>query len=125
MTRHWFKLRLTHTCTVTRDVGTARDSIGAITAVSSAVSTAQICRLVDQTESYAAEDQTDTTRRMQRLMLPTDADVLRLDTITNVKDADALIIAAGPVTVEEVLKRRDIYGKLHHLSAELERINVS
>jgi hypothetical protein len=125
MTRHWFKRRLTHTCTVTRDVGTARNSIGEVTAVSSAVSTAQICRLVDQIESYAAENQTDTTQRVQRLMLPTDADVQRLDTITAVKDAEGSTLAVGPVTVEEVLKRRDIYGELHHLSAELERINIT
>jgi hypothetical protein len=56
------------------------------------------------------------------LLMYGSADVQVSDRIVRIWDEDDVVIHAGSFSVEELLQRRAIDGKVHHLSLRLERV---
>jgi len=123
MTSNWLRRRLTHTCSVYRDVGTSRSASGQVIASSSAVATAQICRFAEQGELDASENEAEVQEYDALMLLPTDAPVQNGDTL-NAITYNGASVAAGTYSVEALLKRRNWRGQVYHLSAGLERIDT-
>lgn len=59
------------------------------------------------------------------LMMNGTTDVAVDDRITDIWDDQDAVIHAGPFTVEELLDRRDIRGKVYHKSLRLELVVTS
>ena len=123
--RGWYEQRLVHSCTVTRDTGTARSSSGQPLPVGSAVSTAQTCRYAVQSNRYGNERMGFVFVRESWLQLPYNADVLAGDAISAITDSAGTAIVSGTFNVDEFLARRDIHGNVHHQSAKLVKTEVS
>jgi len=123
--REWYENRLVHSCTVSRDTGTARSSSGQPLPVGSAVSTAQTCRYAVQSNRYGNENTGFVFVRDSWLQLPYNADVLEGDAISSLADSDGTALVSGAFNVDELLARRDIHGNVHHKSAKLVRAEVS
>ncbi len=123
--RGWYEQRLVHSCTVTRDTGTARSSSGQPLPVGSAVSTAQTCRYAVQSNRYGNERMGFVFVRESWLQLPYNADVLAGDAISSITDSGGTAIVGGTFNVDEFLARRDIHGNVHHQSAKLVKTEVS
>lgn len=123
--REWYEQRLVHSCTVTRDKGTARSSSGQPLPVGSAVSTAQACRYAVQSNRYGNEREGFVFVRESWLQLPYNANVLAGDAISAIADSGGTAIVSGTFNVDEFLARRDIHGNVHHQSAKLVKTEVS
>lgn len=124
-TPRWLRKRLTHTCTVRRDSGTAQTGSGQITPSWSSVYTAQPLRFAERVERIAAEGVGAVMMQRNIALMNGTADVQVDDRITSIQDADGNSVAAGTFTVERALKRRDVAGNMYHLSLELERVEIS
>jgi hypothetical protein len=122
MTRGWLARRLTHTCTIERDSGTAQSSTGEPQESWSAVGSGVACRFAAKQERLASEQIGFVTRQVNLLLLKSDQDVQIEDRVHSITDANGSVVAAGTYAIEQLLTRRDIRGKKHHQSAELERV---
>jgi hypothetical protein len=123
MTKTWLQRRMTHTCSIARDIGTARSSSGMVVASGTSVATSQACRFVEQSERDASESGANVTRFDALLLFPNDASVQVKDMVHTIV-LSGTAVAAGTYTIGELLKRRDWRGKSYHLSAGLERIDT-
>lgn len=121
MARRWFKGRLTHTCTVERDSGTAQSASGEIQESWADVGT-MAGRFVEVRERVASEGVGFAMLKTDLWVCDAGADVAVDDRIYDIEDTDGDAIEAGCFTIEELLQRRDIKGDVHHLSLVLERV---
>lgn len=121
MTDRWFARRMTHTCVVQRDSGTARTSSGQIVESWADAGTRRPCRYIERSERVAREATAKAMLKERRLLMYGTSDVNVKDRIVRVWDEDDDEIQSGPFTVEEILTRRKVDGTVHHLSLRLER----
>ena len=124
-TKHWLKKRLTHTCTITRDVGTAQSSTGQPTSVGSAVGTAIPCRWTETRERYGSESLGYVTLKERMLIFDADQDVRQGDDISNILDENGTAISTSTFDIEEIRTPRGVDGKIHHVNAVLERVEIT
>lgn len=121
MARRWFTGRMTHTCTIERDSGTAQSASGEIQESWSDAGT-MAGRFVETRERVASEGVGFAMLKTHLWLCDAGADVAVDDRITDIEDADGDTIDAGPFTIEELLRRRGIDGDVHHLTLVLERV---
>lgn len=124
-TDRWFGRRLNHTCIVQRDSGTAQSSSGEIGTAWTDVGTRRACRFAERMERIADEAGAAVMLKQTLLLMHGTSDVNVDDRIVRVWDKDDAVIHAGPFTVEQLLRRRNVKGTVHHLSLRLERVEVS
>lgn len=125
MTNAWLERRMVHTCSITRDVGTARSDIGEVISVGSAVGTGQKCRFVEERQSFASERTGLVMQKVNTLLLPPATDVQANDMIHTIEDGAGNALAAGTFSVNSVVTRRSVNGDASHMSADLERITTT
>ena len=122
--RNWYASRLVHSCTITRDTGTAQSASGEPEPVGSAVSSTQACRYTEQSRRYGNEHGGFVFVSESWLLLPYNADVQVGDVISSVVDADSASVVSSSFDVDELLARRDIGASIHHKSAKLVKVEV-
>lgn len=124
-TDKWLRRRMSHTCVVQRDSGTAQSSSGQVTPVWADVGTRRPCRYVERSESMVDEARSAVMVKTRLLLMNGTSDVTVSDRIVRIWDPDDTVIHAGPFTVEELFERRDIRGRVNHLALTLERTEFS
>lgn len=124
MAKQWLKRRFTHSCTVERDSGDTFSASGEPQESWSDVGT-MAGRFVETNERVAREGVGFVMLKTHAWLCDAGEDVAVDDRIKDILDADADTIDAGPLTIEELLHRRDIKGGAHHLSLALERVDIT
>lgn len=123
--RGWFGQKLSHTCVIQRDSGTAQSSSGEIGTAWADVGTRKPCRYAERSVGVADEANAAVMRKQRLLLLNGTADVGLADRVVRIWDQDDEVIEAGPLTIEELYVRRDTRGRPHHTSLALERAEMS
>ena len=116
-----FQRHLIHTCEVWRGSASQSVSDGEVT-FSYALAGTYPCRYVERRENIARESVGFPMRETTRILFNTGVDIREEDQVRAVKlTADGSVVEAGPLTVEELLKRSQTPGR-HHISVKMERI---
>lgn len=123
-TSKWFGRRLAHTCKVQRDSGWAQSNSGEVGTAWADVGTRRPCRYVERMERVASEPNAAIMVKQHLLLMHGTADVNVDDRVVDIWDASETVVHAGPFTVEQLLVRRRVDGKAHHLSVRLERVEA-
>ena len=125
MTRRWLLNRLAHSCSIDRDSGTAQSATGEIQRSWASVGTNVPCRYASRTDTFANEAAGFITRSTELLMLRSDEDASIEDRVHSIVDGNGNAVGAGTYSISEILKRRDNAGTVYHISAKLERVDIS
>jgi len=116
-----FKKHLIHTCVIYRGSATQGSATGEVTWSYTSQGSFP-CRYVERQENIANEGVGFPMRETTRVLFNSGVDIREEDQVRNVVlTTDASLIEAGPLTVEELLKRNQTPGR-HHISAKMERI---
>lgn len=118
----WLRKRLSHTCTIRRDNGTAQSSTGEVQKSWSDVGTGIICRYYEEIESFPNESVGQIALKVRKLMLDADQDVKVGDEVYDIEDSDGNSIQSKKLRVEALVSPRDIYGNKYYRRASLELV---
>ena len=119
--RRWFKRRLSHTCTIQRDSGTARSATGRVINAYSDIATAVPCFYTSRKENRVSEGKGNVVVKVQTILFGHDQDVIIDDKITSIADSGGTSIEAGPFTVNDISKPVGIGGDVAFLECDVDR----
>ena len=116
-----FKRHLIHNCVIYRGSATQGTATGEVTFSYTSQGSFD-CRYVERREAIANEGVGFPMQEITRILFNSGVDIREEDQVRNITlKADSSLIEAGPLTVEELLKRNQTPGR-HHISVKMERI---
>jgi len=124
-TPRWLTRRFTHLCTVQQDTGTARSASGMVTPAWADQYGTQPCRFEERDERYANERTGEVLVHRQYVLMNATADVDASKRLRWIRNEGGTTVSAGTYAINRVIARRDLKGRVYHLSLEVERVAVS